>query len=56
MGVHKYNIPTALEYERAHTIQLQPLFDASLPNIRHSEVKGWAEDLEHEREITKGKE
>lgn len=40
---------SALEYEKAHSIQLQPFFDSSLPNIRHEEVKGWGEDLLRER-------
>lgn len=49
-------VPEALEYERAHSIRLQPFFDSSLPNIRHPEVKSWADDLERERdELTEGK-
>jgi len=45
----------ALEYEQAHSVQLQSFFDSSLPNIRHPEVKGWGENLERERERGKGK-
>jgi len=40
----------ASEYERAHSVQLQPFFDSSLPNIRHPEVKGWGEDLARGRD------
>ena len=43
-------MPSALEYEKAHSMQLQPFFNSSLPNIQHEEVKGWGEDLLRERQ------
>ncbi|KAI3619261.1 hd domain-containing protein [Moniliophthora roreri] len=49
----KFEMATqALEYERDHGPRtLQPFFDsAALPKLRHPEVKGWGEDLLHERD------
>lgn len=41
----------ALEYERAHGSQtLQPFFDNSIPQLRHTEVREWGVDLLCERE------
>ncbi|KAG2122612.1 HD domain-containing protein [Suillus cothurnatus] len=39
----------AREYEAAHTLDLQPFFDSSLPHLRHPEVKRWGEDLAQAR-------
>jgi len=44
----------ALEYEQRHNMRLQPFFDSSVPNIRHSEVKEWAHDLLSERDSSGG--
>jgi len=41
----------ALEYEQAHGSQtLQPFFDSSIPQLRHTEVREWGADLLCERE------
>jgi len=41
----------ALEYERRHEDKtLDPFYESSIPNIRHPEVAGWADDLLEERE------
>ena len=40
-----------MEYERScgGMKRLDSFFETSLPRIRHSEVQGWAADLEAER-------
>ena len=48
LGARSETIP-ASEYEDRHTIDLQPFFDSSIPNIAHPEIKSWAADLMAER-------
>ncbi|KAL6307213.1 HD domain-containing protein [Sparassis latifolia] len=40
----------ASEYERKHSMQLQPFLDTSLPFVQHPEVTRWGQDLIAERE------
>jgi hypothetical protein len=44
--------PAAQEYETRHNLpshHLQAFFEASIPNIRNTEVKSWGAALLHER-------
>jgi putative hydrolase of HD superfamily len=49
-------IPIAMEYERRDDVSLQQFFDASLPKLRHPEVKEWGEALHNERQEFQNRE